>query len=752
MGLADLPAEILTDILGFLIPNRWNEQCCCYCFKKPCTCRSRCLNLRLISKQFDCIVSYIALRNVSTNFDWAFIHNSHTVKWLLATKLRYSRDIDAGLSAAVWSSVASIARWKMYQLGVFEEKEYLEAACGMLVASQGHQWAWDQLTTISDDRARHIPSKAASSKGKECQEISTQEHAIQAMVCYCSLHIAAYYGDALIVQTLLQNKSNPNLSNDYFGSALYAASYNGHLNIVRLLIENGAAFDGQGYLGAPLEAATHRGHIKVLQLLLERGSKFYPGSVIQKCLHDASVQGNPQVVQVLLENTSVNINAKTATGHETPLILAAINNNFDVAELLLSHHNIKVNLVDWAGRTALHRACSNGSVDVARLLLGRKDVHPNRAYRYDTTPLLEAILWGHEEIVRLLVERDDVRPRFRIRDQCPLRQAAESGHLGILRVLLGRWANKLRQRDISRRMLLSAVMHGHSEIVSLLLEFSDVTRCLSGRNGLVLLCIAISPHDDLVYDDRIVQALLAQKEVSPNKACPCHPYSPLLRTAIETGNEIMVQAFLERKDCDVNTVEGQASPLCIAASCGSTEIIRLLLKRPDIKLNITDEYGKPALLHAACQGNESIVSLLLEQPGIDPNGLDVDKWSPCWSPSSIDDPIVQLRSDFPFTRPYYDDTEGWTPLLTAVVIENSAVVETLLRRMDTDPNRPNNDGWTPLLVAAKNGSEEIVKNLLRRSDTRLDLALSDGSTPLMLARQGRHDGVVRLLIEDHRQT
>ena len=767
MALAALPTELLDGVLGLLVPYNWNIPHQLAPYQDHCICPPKCLAVRLVcskfilsscfyrkfplidcvQERFDSIVSYHALRKLrlDNNFDNSHILNSSTIQWLLATKFETNRHIQNEISATIWNSISPIALWRTLKFEFPDEKGYLNAACGVLLASQGRQWAWEQLKTVSNDRGCLLFSDQSCSDHEGNQEPSTQHQwALQAMAYFRSLHVAAYYGDGSVVQTLLENDFDPNLSNDYFGSALYAAAYSGHVDVMRLLIRSGADVDVQGFLGTPFVAAAHQGHAEIMQLLLDRQTSLYPSDIIQKCLLDASLQGHVQVVRLLLEQHNVDVNTKTSW-KETPLLLATANRRTEVAKLLLSRPDVQPNLQDGYGYTALHWASLHGLTDLAQFLLSRNDIDPNLSIRFSYTPLSEAVYRGHGEIVRLLVERDDVRPRLRGR-YCPVREAVRHGHAAILENLLDRYSVDLKCRGFGEQLFKRAVLQGHGDIVSLLLERDDLNQYLSGTNVAALLCAAIRRGHESV-----VRLLMAQKQVNPNNVCPCHLHRTLLGVAIYHGSESVVQSFLERKDVHVNTLKGQLTPLCIAAKLGKTEMVRLLLKRPDLDLNMTDQYGKTPLLHATCRGNESTVSLLLKHSRSDHNSVDVNKRSTSLTTASVDDPIVQLRMDHPMTCPNFGDLEGWTPLLAAVVIESNTIVELLMKRMDTDPNSANSDGWTALLIAANNGNEAIVRRLLRHPEIRPDLALHDGSTPLMLAQQRGHDGVVRLLMEDQRQ-
>jgi ankyrin repeat protein len=60
-----------------------------------------------------------------------------------------------------------------------------------------------------------------------------------------------------------------NIQGGEYGNALQAASYEGHHEIVKLLLDNGAVVNAQGgKYGNALQAASYEGHHEIVKLLL----------------------------------------------------------------------------------------------------------------------------------------------------------------------------------------------------------------------------------------------------------------------------------------------------------------------------------------------------------------------------------------------------------------------------------------------------------------------------------------------------
>jgi ankyrin repeat protein len=121
---------------------------------------------------------------------------------------------------------------------------------------------------------------------------------------------------------------------------LMIACIEGHVNLVRWLVDNGAAVNKRNQFGeTALLEACYRNRLRVVRLLLERG-------------------GDPTIASY---------------GGTIPLMAASasLGAPLEVVRVLLDHRSGKVmiNHRDVYGRTALHFACSKGRGDVAKALL-----------------------------------------------------------------------------------------------------------------------------------------------------------------------------------------------------------------------------------------------------------------------------------------------------------------------------------------------------------------------------------------------
>jgi uncharacterized protein len=150
---------------------------------------------------------------------------------------------------------------------------------------------------------------------------------------------AAEAGDSEEVERLVGQDPGLLDALDFPGmTPLMYASEQGHVGVVRLLLDKGAAVNKQSlHDGAALTYASYRDHTPVVRLLLERGA-------------DPSI---------------------AAAAGTLPLACACIHGHLEIVRSLLAHPSAKalINHRDDDGQTALWRTCEFGESGVARALL-----------------------------------------------------------------------------------------------------------------------------------------------------------------------------------------------------------------------------------------------------------------------------------------------------------------------------------------------------------------------------------------------
>lgn len=181
-----------------------------------------------------------------------------------------------------------------------------------------------------------------------------------------------------------------------------------------------------------------------------------------------------------------------------------------------------------------------------------------------------------------------------------------------------------------------------------------------------------------------------------------------LHMACQAGNKDIIRLLHDRgAELDGTDREGM-TPLIYAAKYGRSEACRFLLELGADK-RLTDEEGHTAFDYAAANGLRDIVALLEDG---------------------------QSRTDH----------VGNTVLHQACRLNQSEVVEVLLRTRRSDIDAPNDEGETPLLLACQNQNVYLVEILLK-AGADPNRKLLDGFSPLHSAASEGNDAIARALLQ-----
>ena len=286
---------------------------------------------------------------------------------------------------------------------------------------------------------------------------SDKEHERLQLEMLCS---AVTLGDIYMVSRLLRRTGTPVDACrriDLNGATMLAvASRNGHLGVVKHLLEQGADVNLEGgNCDSPLVSAAEQGHIAVVGELLEHGGDVNIDSYGRTPLNAASFQGHTRVVEKLLDH-GANMARRDGRG-VTPLFNAACVENVDIVELLIDR-GADVNQICAHGMTPLHIAAQHGfcahgmtSLHVAAqqgftrvvetLLEHGADVDATEyagqtaLYIVSRTP---QALQNHVDIAQILIDKGADVDKGLTGDvsNTPLRAAAYGGNTAAVRVLL----------------------------------------------------------------------------------------------------------------------------------------------------------------------------------------------------------------------------------------------------------------------------------------------------------------------------
>ncbi|EUB63876.1 Ankyrin-2 [Echinococcus granulosus] len=524
-----------------------------------------------------------------------------------------------------------------------------------------------------------------------------------------ALHLASKEGHLPVVRLLLDHHATIDAKTNRGNTALHIASLAGRSEIVRLLVERGADVNAKSQNGfTPLYMAAQENHTEIVEYLLNKGADqalatddgFTPLAVALQLCHDA-------VVSLLLERDS------GGKGRLPALHVAAKKDDVHAVSLLLANNDVNVNHASARGFTPLHIAARYGNLKVARLLINN-GAEVNCCAKDSITPLHLSAKWGKVEMTQLLIDKGaqlDARTRDGL---TPMHTAARSGHTNVVQVLLNAGASITAKTRNGLSPLHMAAQSDHADTAKLLL-----------KKG--------SPPDDVTMD-----------------------YLTPLHIAAHCGNMKVAQVLLDHR-CDPNLRAFVSppsilasfdtngfTPLHIACKKMTVKIVELLLKKGAI-VDATTQAGLTPLHAAAFVGCSDAAAPLLQR------GANVNQ--------------VTMRGETPLhfaVRGRHVDTiklllkhsasvnakakEKATPLHIALRLMDSEIVK-LLIEAGADVQLESRGKHRPIHLAAKVGDIEIIRLLLEKG-AQVNAGTKRGYTALHIATKYGKIDAVRYLVDE----
>jgi ankyrin repeat protein len=503
----------------------------------------------------------------------------------------------------------------------------------------------------------------------------------------------AWEGHIDIIRILLDRGANTETGAEVrecpYGTALHQAAHKGRIEIVRLLLDRGAKIDSlNNDRQTPLCFAVGEGHAAVAKLLLDRGAD--PNGKGRSPLGEAVWESHPDLVRMLLEHGAVSAMA---------LHHAAERGDVDLVQLLLKHA-VDKSLRDDENRTPLHVAVMCREAGRLPEYMKIVDLLIKEGYRLDETssggrkPIhLAANL---PMLQHLLDCGADVDTRTTNNNVTPLYLASSYKDVDRVKFLLAHGAD-VNAADKDGGMPLHQVIGGDDErskaITALLLEHGATVDAFAATQ--------------LGQTDKV----LAMLDGKPDLARAIgRGGQTLLHLAAGRGNFALVQTLLDRKaDLEAKDRWAEWTPLHHAACNGHADVVKFLLAH-GAKVEAPGAYNQGILYTAVAGGHAEVVRLLLAA------GADVEA------------------------------TTSWErfPLIEAAEKGNTEVIKLLLdagAKVDRLCK-----GTTALDAAVSRGQEGAAKLLLSRG-AEMRASKDDYSPPLHSAASAGRVGMVRILLD-----
>ncbi|XP_048239781.1 serine/threonine-protein phosphatase 6 regulatory ankyrin repeat subunit A-like isoform X1 [Haliotis rufescens] len=541
---------------------------------------------------------------------------------------------------------------------------------------------------------------------------------------------ACYLGHKELAQILLQRQADLELLDEEGDNCLHLACRGGSIAIVQLLLDKNMDINKHGeHARTPLMYASYNGHGDLVRLLLKYGAKAEPdlSSIEQKdtCLHLACVKGETGVVRILLDQGAMGI--EVIGGRErTPLMYACRHGRLETAKELVDR-NARPNVLDEGNMNCLHLAAMKGHIPTAEWLLGLNvGLTVDSVNSVGRTPLMYAMKNGQAEMVDFFIANG---AKIAIKDHkkftC-LHMAAMSGMWHLLEVCLQNGLDVNSLTEPGWTPVMGACKGGQIDLVK----------------GLVARGANVNLGGGCLYAACTQNCLEMVKYIVSNVQ-DINERGPKNRTAVMTAcfhGYIDIVEYLQSCGADM-TCKDEYEQTCLHVVCRSSANLQLVEKLVKLlPIDDVDANGITPLMYAVRSDSPELIGCLVR------NGANIyttnttdSRWqtnlhTACWFGNrNACAKLLDLGMDVDVL-----DSMKRTPLMSlAKSKKDCTVIEKLLVERRADINVRDQDDNTVLHVSAKwGGHPAFARYILEKGMDVNTLGAYDHSPVMSACRSG----------------
>ena len=378
-------------------------------------------------------------------------------------------------------------------------------------------------------------------------------------------------------------------------SLMHAASYNGHLHVVRYLVEQHGCDpshkDIKGFTS--LHLACQQGHMKIIAYLITKQNcdpncTSNDGST---CLHAASRGscGQPEVIRYLVIEHNCSLLVKNMYGN-SPLHFAALNGNLDVVKCAIEDMKCSPNCKGELERIPLHHAIEGGHIDVVKYLVNKHHCDPLCPDKDRDTPLHMAAANGQLDIFKFFTVTHGCNPLCKLaNNNTPLHLAAQNNHLDVVKFLIEELkCDPNVQGCLKWRPLHFSLEQGHFGMSMYLIDLLHCNVLATASDGSTPLSLAVETQNL-----EIITYLCSTRRLDPY-------LQPNKERLFQSTNNTSILEYLKQFP----------DPLHTAAAYGDMETVRHYVASEKWCPKKFDRYGNNTLHNAAQHGQLEVVKYL----------------------------------------------------------------------------------------------------------------------------------------------
>ena len=450
----------------------------------------------------------------------------------------------------------------------------------------------------------------------------------------------------------------------------------------------------------------------------------------------AARDGNLSKVTQMLED-GIDVNAHYENGN-TALMWACVNEHTHVALALLEDDDIKVDLANDYGNTALHQASDKGMLAVVKKLIA-KDANVNKQNEDGNTALIVACKYKQPDVALVLLESKDIKVDLKDEDgDTALHYASHQKMTEVVKKLIVKDADVNKQDKNGITALIWACYAKNTDIALALLESKNIEVDLVDNNGETALHPASRQGMLAVIEKLITKGTDVNKQ---NR----NGYTALMHACDNEHTHVALALLnVDGIEVDLVNVVGETA-LHRASSKGMLSVVeKLIEKRADV--NKQDKRGNTALIGACEHKNTDVALALLERTGIEVDLANNNGETALHQASekgmlAVVKRLIEKDADVNKQNDY-----GNTALMKACIVNHAYVALALLEHPDIRVDLVTNSGYTALHQASEKGMLAVVEKLIeKRADVNKQTEYGD--TALIIACEYKHADVAFALLE-----
>ena len=450
-------------------------------------------------------------------------------------------------------------------------------------------------------------------------------------------------------------------------SPALAASYGGHIDVLRLLINHCDPSQGDDDSVTSLHVASYKGHINIAQYLVnechvdpDRADSSYNTPLLYSALG-----GQVELVTFFLKK-KCNVSQVNREGSSLSL-LACKSGRVALVQQLKQFSLFSVDDLDYHGRGIVHYCAMSDSVELLQYLQNNYVVIFDEKDRYGITPLHMASQYASTAIILRMIS---------VYGYKVLLDTDYSGHSSLHYLYSGLIESRCITEVYNKLFVPSDV-----PCLQQISAFDTDSETMKVLSKLLTLNVNVSKQHDRVS---LLSTLL-------KKASSCHNFNinsitatgqSLLHLACTSGSILLVKV-LEEYGINTSSLDYDGrSAVHYAALSGSPTLLSYTVFQYSLNASLPDYKGVVPLALACMSGSINAVEYLI-------NTTDID---------------IEVTCD-----------EGRTPLHYSCFHENLELSQYLIEVQGSDINIRDNNGWIALECSASSGNMELVKYLIKKN-------------------------------------